>query len=49
MENDIGIINANDENRIRLADLLKQLLLRGKICMLFFISVFKIIMQGMHN
>lgn len=48
MENDIGIINANDENQIRLADLLK-LLLRGKICMLFFICVFKVIMQGMHN
>lgn len=49
MENDSGVTSANDENQVILADWLKQLQLRGKTGMLFFISAFKVIIQGMHN
>lgn len=49
MENNTGIISTNDENQVILADGLEQLQLRGKICMSFSISVFIIIIQGMHN
>lgn len=48
MENGIGIISANDENKMRIAEWLKQLLLRGEIFMLFFISAFKVIIKEIH-
>lgn len=48
MENDIGIISAKDENKMRIAEWLKQLLLRIEIFMLFFISGFKVIIKEIH-